>query len=121
VTPSIQRLRVKGKPPRAVPFGVAAVPFDGALEEGDAVWVAPDAAHDATSLSLTLPEPASLGRGFVVIGPTVGESGLFSRLLGREVRIARAVRGSALLLAGYRNIGGGVDPVSGLDLCWGEV
>ena len=107
---------------KQAPFGVHKVErLEGEMEEGDALFITPDAAHDAVSLSLTLPEPAALGRGCVVIAPSVGETGLFSRLLGREQRIARAVRGSALLLAGYRNIGGGVDPASGLDLCWGHV
>lgn len=125
--PSVKRFRMPGlaaKLPRNAPLGVlATAPLEARapLEDGDAVWIAPPGPVDAVSLSLILPEPASLGAGLVIIGPIAGATGLMSRLLGREVRIARAVRGSALLLAGYRNIAGAIDPQSGLDLCWAEV
>lgn len=106
--------------PRSAPLGIrTTAPLEGnAREDGDAVWISPKAEgpQDPLSLSLTLPEPA----GLLIIGGIACESGLFSRLLGRAVRVPRAVRGSALLLAGYRNVCGAVDPASGLDLCWGE-
>jgi hypothetical protein len=109
--------------PKSAPLGVRATAPLGTIEDGDAVWISPPSTgpFDPVSISLTLPEPASLGAAIVIIGDVAGESGLFSRLLGREVRVPRAVRGSALLLAGYRNIAGAIDPASGLDLCWGEV
>lgn len=104
-------------PLRGAPLGVrATAPLGSAPEEGDAVWITPEGPLDPVSLSLTLPEVS----GLVFIGPVAGSTGVFSRLLGREIRVPRAVRGSALLIAGYRNIGGAVDPASGLDLCWGE-
>lgn len=120
--PTVARFRSNGKLPRSAPLGVhASAPLGAPREDGDAVWITPPGPVDAVSLSLLLPEPASLGAGFVIISPIAGEPGLMSRLLGREVRIPRAVRGSALLLAGYRNVAGAIDPASGLDLCWAEV
>ncbi len=110
--------------PRGAPMGVSrTAPLDASLEPGDAVWIelrggldpdAPVAVADA------LPDPASLRAGVpVVIGPALARAGLFARLVGREIRVARSVRGSALLLRGYVEVGGGRDPSSGLDLCWG--
>lgn len=124
--PSVRRFRLpKGTQlPRSAPLGVrSTAPLDTQLDEGDAVWITPPTGGplDSVSISLLLPEPATLGSGLVMIGPIAGESGLLSRVFGREVRVPRAVRGSALLLAGYRNVGGAVDPASGLDLCWAEV
>jgi hypothetical protein len=110
--------------PRSAPLSIRkTAPLGSPTEEGDAVWISPPSTGpiDPVSISLTLPEPASMGAGLVMIGDLAGEAGLFSRLLGREVRVPRAVRGSALLLAGYRNVCGALDPASGLDLCWAEV
>lgn len=107
--------------PRSAPLGVrASAPLDGPLAEGDAAWITPPSSGplDPVAISLLLPEPASLGEGLIVVSELAGDAGLFSRLLGREVRVPRAVRGSALLLAGYRKVEGGVDRASGLDLCW---
>ncbi len=123
--PSVRRFRVPPgiTLPRSAPLGVrVAAPLDGELAEGDAVWISPPSSGplDPMSLSLLLPEPSSLGEGLIVFGDLAGDTGLFSRLLGREVRVSRAVRGSALLLAGYRNVAGGVDRGSGLDLCWAQ-
>jgi hypothetical protein len=122
--PLVKRFRLPSpttKLPRSAPLGVTtSAPLGTPLEDGDAIWITPPGPVDAVSLSLVLPEPPSIGVGLVIISPIAGETGLMSRLLGREVRIPRAIRGSALLLAGYRNIGGAIDPASGLDLCWGE-
>ena len=101
--PSVRRFRLpKGSTlPRSAPLGVRAnAPLDTQLDEGDAVWITPPNSGpiDPVSISLLLPEPSSLGSGLVMIGPIAGESGLLSRVLGREVRVPRAVRGSALLL-----------------------
>ncbi|MBI2393463.1 MAG: hypothetical protein HYV09_28035 [Deltaproteobacteria bacterium] len=109
-------------PTGAAPLGVRATRAleDGPIEAGDAVWVAPPSGVDAPSaLAAALPDPSTVRGALIVVGPAA-EVGTFARLLGRERRLPRAVRGSALLLAGYAAIGGGVDSQSGHDLCWGE-
>ena len=113
-------------PRGSAPLGVATtVPFDDGLVDGDALWFDPAAlSGDApTSLAAALPDPATAR--LVVIGPFAVDPasqpfvrGLLARLLDRPARVPRAVRGSALLLRGYRDVQGGLDPVSGLDLCW---
>jgi len=112
--------RWRGAIPRgATPLGVSAcAPGVDALTDGDAIVFAPTCEYDdPAALSAALPEPIA---GALIVVCESGDSSLFGRLLGRRLRVARAVRGAALLLRGYRHIGGGVDPVSGLDLCWGE-
>lgn len=117
------RLPRGGKlPTGAAPLGVRATRAleDGPIEPGDAVWMSPPAGVDVPSaLAAALPEPSAVRGALLVVGPAA-EVGTFARLLGRERRVPRAVRGSALLLAGYRAIAGGVDPASGHDLCWAD-
>lgn len=79
-----------------------------------------DGVGDVAVVAGQLPEAADLPPGtlVVVLGSGDGE-GLASRWLGARARIARAVRGSALLARGYVNIGAGVDPATRQDLVWG--
>ena len=110
--------------PRAL-LGVAALAkLDGGpLEPGDALWVAPRKLEDrATPWALVraLPDPSLIAGAIVVVAPEALAGGFFSRLIGGERPLSRAVRGAALLLRGYFAIAGGVDPASGLDLVWGE-
>lgn len=105
------------------PLGVSAIAPAGApIEAGDAVWIAPPALAEPDSpdaLLPLLPELAAVRGALVVVAPGAA-LGLFARMFRPRAPLARAVRGSALLLRGYQAIGGGVDPVSGLDLAWGE-
>jgi hypothetical protein len=128
----VQRWRVPknaSAPPRAL--GVrATAPFDpsdpssvSSIEAGDAIWVVPlglDERATPWDLVALLPEPEAVRGALVVMAPVATRAGFFARLLGSEPAVARAVRGSALLLKGYGAIGGGRDPASGLDLVWGE-
>lgn len=109
--------------PRGAPVGVSrATPLDASLEPGDAVWlelrgVDLSGAHDApAAVAQALPDPVTLPGVTIVLAPS--RARLFERLVGREVHVSRSVRGSALLLRGYVDVGGGRDPSSGLDLCW---
>lgn len=107
------------------PLGVrVTADLSAPIDEGDAVLVLPSAQLDASlpaALAEVLPEPRAIAGALVVIAPVAPLSGLLARLsLRRAEPIARSVRGAALLLRGYRHIGGGVDPESGLDLVWGE-
>lgn len=121
--PAVQRWRVLPgtKLPRgSAPLGVARVePLGSEWLDGDALWFSPTGVDPEvpSALAAALPDPALIS-GPIVVGPLAAEGGFFARVLGREKHVARAVRGSALLLRGYRAIGGGVDPNSELDLCW---
>lgn len=76
---------------------------------------------DLGAVARQLPAAADLAPGtlVVVLGDAAASDGIFARFR-RPTRAARAVRGSALLTRGYVAIGGGIDPVSGLDLSWGR-
>ena len=103
------------------PLGISRVAStDATIEPGDAVWIAPHGLVDRASPSALLrwlPEPVQGALVFVAPDESVG---LFTRLFRSRVPLTRAVRGSALLLRGYHAIGGGIDPISGLDLAWGQ-
>ncbi len=112
--------RWRGTPPRGTaPLGISArAPGTDGLIDGDALVITPTAeCEDPAALAATLPAPVP---GALLVVFESGDASMLARLLGRRVRVSRAVRGAALLLAGYRAIGAGVDPASGLDLCWGE-
>ncbi len=111
------------------PLGVARVAdLVGPIEQGDAVLIVPPASIlasiDATSpaaLAEALPDPRSVAGAIVVVAPMPARTGWLARLsLRRATPLARSVRGAALLLRGYRRVGGGLDAASGLDLAWGE-
>ena len=122
----VRRWRPRGAMPNGAIFGVTTRGEAAtiAIEPGDAFWVSPPPLGDRSSpwpLVELLPEPEAVRGALVVVAPTASASGFFSRLLGAGERtLPRALRGAALLLKGYRAIGGGVDPTSGLDLVWGE-
>lgn len=107
------------------PLGVrVTADLSAPIEAGDAVLVLPSAQLDGSlpaAIAEALPDPRSIAGALLVVAPVAPLSGLLARLsLRRAEPIARSVRGAALLLRGYRHVGGGVDPVSGLDLVWGE-
>ena len=107
--------------PRA-PLGVSTRASSEELREGDAIWFAAaslDDPTDANALAALLPDPNATPGAIVVVSPEVSRGGFLSKLFGRGEGLPRAVRGSALLLRGFASIAGGVDPSSGLDLCWG--
>lgn len=120
IASEVKRWRVIGALPRgSAPLGVAAsAPFDGTLAPGDAIWCAPDVRdpESPAALESLLPEP--MAGGLIFVAPAIAKPGIFARLTGGETRVPRAVRGSALLLRGYTDIGGALDPASGLDLAW---
>ena len=94
------------------------------LEPGDAIWIAPRVLEDRTTpwgLVALLPEPESTRGALVVLSPNLPREGFFARLVGGEHSLPRGLRGSALLLKGFGHIGAGIDPVTGLDLIWGEL
>lgn len=111
--------RWRGSPPKGGALGVtASAPGTDALAEGDAIAIAPTTeVDDPGALAAMLPAPTP---GALIVVFESADASMFARLLGRRVRVSRAVRGAALLLAGYRAIGGGVDRASGQDLCWAE-
>jgi hypothetical protein len=91
----------------------------------DDAWViAPASLTEGTApdaLATALPTPTSLEIGWLVVLGAAPARGWLSRLRGRAPELPRGVRGAALLLAGYRAIGGGIDRASGLDWVWGRV
>lgn len=92
--------------------------LDAELLDGDAVWFQPNGIDPEAPAALAAVLPAPSEARLIVVSPLAAEASFFARVLGREIRLPRAVRGSALLLRGYRSIEGGLDPASGLDLCW---
>ena len=109
----------------APPLGVrVTADLSAPVEEGDAVLVLPPAKLDLRTpeaLAESLPDPRSIAGALVVVAPFGPRVGLLARFsLVRVEPVPRSVRGAALLLRGYRHVGGGVDPASGLDLAWAE-
>lgn len=121
--PEVRRWRVlpgQKLPRGSAPLGVAQVaPLGGEWLDGDALWFSPAGVDPEvpSALAAALPDPA-LVPGLIVVGPLAAEGGFLARVLGREKHVTRAVRGSALLLRGFRAVAGAVDPKSELDLCW---
>ncbi|MBK7400345.1 MAG: hypothetical protein IPJ34_29850 [Myxococcales bacterium] len=122
-TPNVTRWRSdqldRGRAPLGV--GIALSLSAGPLEPGDAVFLEL-AESDPVALAARLPPPVP--GVTLVLGPRQtdekGQGSPLARFFGRRPQSSpRGVRGSALLLAGYRDIGGGVD-AGGLDLCWGS-
>jgi hypothetical protein len=77
---------------------------------------------DVAAIARQLPNPTSLGEGTLVLLLPEADApgGVLGRLFGAgRPKIARAIRCSALLARGYVGVGGGIDPVTGLDLAWG--
>ena len=103
---------------RESPLGVSLhAGLDAPIEPGDAFFLEV-AELDPGALAAQLPPP-TLGVP-VVLGPRMRRRSTLARLFGASSgHVPRGVRGAALLLAGYVEIGGAVDPVSGLDLAWG--
>lgn len=121
--PSVTRWRSDQLDRGRAPLGVGTVlsVSAGPLEPGDAVFLE-SAESDPMALAARLPPPVP--GVALVLGPrmtdTTRQGSALARFFGRRPPSSpRGVRGSALLLAGYRDIGGGVDE-GGLDLCWGS-
>ena len=83
-------------------------------------WV-PSGLADVAAVIAQLPAAATFPSGtFVTILAGDDPPPLLQRLFTRApMPVARATRGNALLIQGYRRLGGGIDPVSGIDLAWG--
>jgi hypothetical protein len=113
---------IEGGAPRALGVGASLPMSAGPLVEGDALWLEPRVEDRSTPWGLVaiLPEPETMRRALIFIAPAAPRDGFFARLVGGERPLPRAIRGAALLLKGYGMIGGGIDPVSALDLAWGE-
>lgn len=112
--------------PPAVPFGLAS--FDPEASEAIAVvldvpgdWPA-SGYGDVARVAAQIPDAASLAPGALVLVLADADGGppsLLGRFLKlRRARVARAIRGSALLALGFTRIGAGVDPQTALDLVW---
>ncbi len=106
---------------REAPLGVGARASSGdPIVAGDAFFVE-IGEDDPASLAGRLPPPVP--GVLLFVGPRRARPtalGRFGRIFGvRPDTIPRSVRGTALLLAGYRDIGGAVDAATGLDLVWG--
>ena len=100
-------------PPRA-PFGLAS--FDETAR-GVAVEVERDEA--LTTLIARLPHASELEAGAMIVVLGGGARGVFAKVIGTSHPLDRAVRGTALLACGYREIeawadAGGDDLVIGL-------
>lgn len=96
-------------------------------DAGDAVrvTVTEGDARDASTLAAALPDPSSLPPGTrVIVAADAASSRSFAgRLfatLARTQGIPRVVRCTALLLRGYDEVGGGLDPETSADLAWGR-
>lgn len=98
-----------------MPFGVARLSPDG---EG---WLIRPAGADAQAIArgLAAGEQAPSGTILVLLPETGTGGGLLGVFGGAKVD--RAARCAALLAHGCREIGGGVDGTSQLDLAWGIV
>jgi hypothetical protein len=122
-TPAALRT-VSGKSVRvAPPFGLAGW---SETPEGDLAVVlrSPGSATPTLAdVAAQVPDSATLPPGtlLVILGELEPSGALLARWLGRNVRVARALRTSTLLAFGYERLGGGVDPASGHDLAWGYV
>ena len=122
------RTIVGGRPPCGPRGSPLAVVNHFALEPhsewrtGDAIWLVPPdgAAVSFATLVGLIPDPCPVSGALVVISSGGQTTSFFSRLWKAPTPVPRALRGSALLLKGYRAIAGGIDPSSGLDLIWGE-
>jgi hypothetical protein len=67
-----------------------------------------------------LPRPESLANGtLVLVLADLGSQNPILRILAPKARVGRAARATALLAAGYTELGGGVDRKTGHDLVWG--
>ena len=127
--PSPQALRLVCAPGRgskapAPPFGVGVWADSGAavavlldLPKG---WPG-SGMGDPSAVAAQLPAAASLPHGtlVVVLGEGDSPTRLAARWLGAREKVARAVRGTALLAKGYVGIAAGVDEATGQDLVWG--
>jgi len=105
-----------GAPPRA-PAGIAAWRDDGDAIAVEVV-VTTTGMHAVSDVARQLPDPRAIAPGTVVIVlPEPASRGRLARLIGRIRRdgIAASIRGSALAVRGYIDIGGNDD------LVWGRV
>jgi hypothetical protein len=120
IASEVKRWRVLGALPRgSAPLGVASsAPFDGTLAPGDAIWCALDVRDPESPAALEAMLPAPIDGALIFVAPAIAKPGIFARLTGGETRLPRAVRGSALLLRGYREIEGALQPARGRDLAW---
>lgn len=113
--PTVTRWRSDSLDRRRAPQGVPVAPLSaGPFAEGDALYLEVDA-DDPLVVAAALPPPVP---GVpLVLGPErrTASRGGFSRWFGgRPPKVPRGVRGAALLLAGYVDVGG--DPSE--DLVW---
>lgn len=117
----VRRWRAADLDPRDAPLGIVArAAADSPMLEGDAFFL--EVGEDDPRL-LAARLPAPLPSVPLFLGPRRARPTplvRFGRLFGvRPETVPRAARGAALLLAGYRDIGGAIDPATGLDLVWG--
>jgi hypothetical protein len=120
--PAMLRVHPPSSPrPSRAPFGLSAWSDDASA----ATLVLLDRTEDASAIASSLPDPASLPAGALVIvaGDSLARRGFFAKLLagGAADGMTRHARATALLARGYTRIGAGVDAASGLDLVWGYV
>lgn len=116
--PPVTRFRGDGLDRRRLVLGVGAfAPLSaGPFEPGDALFLEVDG-DDPTAVAATLPAP--IPGVPLVLGPerrAPPRSALSRWFGGRPPRVPRGVRGAALLLAGYVEVGG--DPAA--DVVWGS-
>ncbi len=126
--PLLEAARVVG-PGESALARARRMPLGAQVHEGARdvlVTLGPDDGADVASVARALPDPTTLGRGaLVVVLPDVASArSLAGRLfaaLGRAPGVPRVLRCTALLARGYVDVGGGVDPETGVDLAWGRV
>lgn len=100
-------------PPRA-PFGLAG--FDPSAAS---VAVEVDRDEAVPALLARLPRVSELAAGAVIVVLGGGGRGLFAKVLGTSPPLPRAIRATALLARGYRDIEAWVDDTTGDDLVIG--
>jgi hypothetical protein len=89
----------------------------------DAAWPKDGLGPIATVIA-QLPDPASLPKGSLVVVHGSGRTrpnAVVRWLLPKRREVHAAVRCTALLARGYRNVGAAVDPKAGEKLAWGFV
>jgi hypothetical protein len=97
-------------PPKP-PFGLAS--FD---ESAAAIAIETDGDDTVASVAARIPTASELAEGTPIVMLGGGGRGLVATLIGKSEPVSRAVRSSALLVRGYRDIEASVDETSGHDI-----
>ena len=98
------------------PFGLS-----GFADDAPALAIETDREDTLASIAERIPAASELSEGtaVVILGSAGRGRGLVAKLFGKNDPVPRALRASALLVRGYRDIAASVDEASGHDLVTG--